>query len=309
VSVGPRNFLGNDIAYPSGGRTGDNCLLGTKTMIPLDGPVRENVGLLGSPCFEIPRTVERDTRFDHLKTGAEFRHRLAAKNKHNLATMGLFLGVRWAHVSVITLLAMAAEPLYGGSGAVVIAALTVGTLLFSVAYFVTVERAVMRFRPLRPRFCSIYESYFWWHERYWKMLAPYLDMFNGTPFKPLVWRLSGLRVGKRVFDNGCSIPEPTLVTIGDDCTLNAETVIQCHSMEDGTFKSDHTRVGAGCTLGVGAFVHYGVTIGDGAVLEADSFLMKGQEMAPHSGWAGNPAGELPRVAPAHVTGARCAEAA
>ena len=29
-------------------------------MIPIDGPVRENVGLLGSPCFEIPRMVERD---------------------------------------------------------------------------------------------------------------------------------------------------------------------------------------------------------------------------------------------------------
>jgi non-ribosomal peptide synthetase-like protein len=309
VSVGPRNFLGNAIAYPSGGRTGENCLLGTKTMVPLDGPVRENVGLLGSPCFEIPRSVERDSRFDHLKTGEEFRRRLSAKNKHNLVTMGLFLAVRWVHVSVITLFAMAAEHLYGGSGAVVIAGLTVGTLLFSLAYFVTVERGLMRFRPLRPQFCSIYESYFWWHERYWKLLAPYLGMFNGTPFKSLVWRLLGLRLGRRVFDDGCAIPERSLVTIGDDCTLNAGTVIQCHSMEDGTFKSDHTRVGAGCTLGAGAFVHYGVTIGDGAVLEADSFLMKGQEMTPGSRWGGNPAGELRGVAPARVTEARCAEAA
>ena len=32
-------------------RTGDNVLLGTKVMIPIDGPVRENVGLLGSPCL------------------------------------------------------------------------------------------------------------------------------------------------------------------------------------------------------------------------------------------------------------------
>ena len=29
-------------------------------MIPIDGPVRENVGLLGSPAFEIPRMVNRD---------------------------------------------------------------------------------------------------------------------------------------------------------------------------------------------------------------------------------------------------------
>ncbi|HKY86846.1 MAG TPA: Pls/PosA family non-ribosomal peptide synthetase, partial [Pseudorhodoplanes sp.] len=58
--IGERNYLGNDIYYPPNGKTGTNVLLGTKTMIPVDGPVRENVGLLGSPAFEIPRMVDRD---------------------------------------------------------------------------------------------------------------------------------------------------------------------------------------------------------------------------------------------------------
>ena len=44
------NFLGNGIAYPAQGKTGDNCLLATKVMVPIDGKVRENVGLLGSPA-------------------------------------------------------------------------------------------------------------------------------------------------------------------------------------------------------------------------------------------------------------------
>src|SRR5947199_1434999 len=57
AAVGPDNFVGNDVNYPPGGRTGDNCLLGTKAMIPLDGKMHEGVGLLGSPSFEIPRTV------------------------------------------------------------------------------------------------------------------------------------------------------------------------------------------------------------------------------------------------------------
>ena len=64
VAVGAHNFLGNRIAYPAQGRTGDNCLLATKVMVPLDGKVREGVGLLGSPSFEIPRTVERDQQLD-----------------------------------------------------------------------------------------------------------------------------------------------------------------------------------------------------------------------------------------------------
>lgn len=49
VAIGAHNFLGNHIAYPVGGRTGDNCLLATKVLVPLDGELREGVGLLGSP--------------------------------------------------------------------------------------------------------------------------------------------------------------------------------------------------------------------------------------------------------------------
>jgi hypothetical protein len=60
----------------------------------------------------------------------------------------------------------------------------------------------------------------------------------GTPFKSPVWRLVGMRIGRRVFDDGCGIAERTLVSIGDYCTLNAGSVIQCHSMEDGIFKAD-----------------------------------------------------------------------
>ena len=100
-------------------------------------------------------------------------------------------------------------------------------------------------------------------------------------------------LGRRVFDDGCYLTERTLVSIGDHAVLNAGSKVQCHSQEDGAFKSDHTTIGADCTIGVGAFVHYGVTMGDGAVLAADSFLMKGEEVPPHARWGGNPAAEIP----------------
>jgi len=67
------------------------------------------------------------------------------------------------------------------------------------------------------------------------------------------------------------------------------TNLQCHSQEDGGYKSDRVLVGAGCTIGVASWVHYGVTMGDGAVLAPGSFLMKGEEMPPHAMWGGNPA--------------------
>ena len=45
-------------------------------------------GCSAHPAFEIPRSVERDSSFDHLRTGDELRRRLAAKNRHNFVTMG-----------------------------------------------------------------------------------------------------------------------------------------------------------------------------------------------------------------------------
>ncbi|WP_353945418.1 Pls/PosA family non-ribosomal peptide synthetase [Streptomyces sp. HUAS MG91] len=292
TTIGDHNFLGNHIVYPSGARTGANCLLATKVLVPLDGAVREGVGLLGSPAFEIPRSVERDSRFDHLREGDELRRRLVAKNRSNRRTMGLFLVLRWLHWFVISLLALAAFDLYdtygGAAGLFVGAAMALG-LVFSTAYYVFIERLLCRFRPLQPRLCSIYDPYFWWHERLWKTPDNHLAIFNGTPFKALVWRALGVRIGRRVFDDGANITERTLVTIGDDCTLAAHTKVQAHSQEDGTFKSDRIVIGAGCTLGTGALVHYGVEMGDAAVLAPDSFLMKGEQMPPGARWGGNPA--------------------
>ncbi|HKS50303.1 MAG TPA: Pls/PosA family non-ribosomal peptide synthetase [Pseudonocardiaceae bacterium] len=287
VSIGADCFFGNNIAYPPGAMVGTNCLLGTKTMVPLGGHLRENVGLLGSPCFEIPRSVQRDNRFDHLKSGPEFHRRLAAKNRHNLVTIGLYLLTQWSRFYVTILVGLTALALYHLLGAVVFPLATVLALLVTVAYSVFLERAAGGFRSLTPQFCSIYDSYFWWHERLWKMFAP--NFFTGTPLRTVIWRLLGVRIGNMVFDDGCGIAEKTLVTIGDECTLNAGAVIQCHSLEDGTFKSDHSTIGSNCTLGVGAFVHYGVTINDGATLAPDSFLMKGEEIPPHAHWGGNPA--------------------
>jgi non-ribosomal peptide synthetase-like protein len=118
-------------------------------------------------------------------------------------------------------------------------------------------------------------------------------MLNGTPSKNLIWRLLGVRIGRRVFDDGCHIVERTLVTVGSDCTLNAASTLQSHSLEDGTFKSDHIIVGANCTVGVSAFVHYGVTVNDGAIIDADSFVMKGEHIPPRERWRGNPAAVAP----------------
>jgi non-ribosomal peptide synthetase-like protein len=292
VSIGRRNFLGNNIVYPARGRTGENCLLATRVMVPIDGEVREGVGLLGSPSFEIPRSVERDMSFV-LPTADDFRRRLAAKTRHNVVTMGLYLLVVWGYSLLATLLVGAAVDLYNPLGPSMIALTSAPVLLVTVAYFALVARLASLLQVLAPLGCSIYDCAFWRHERFWKLaVLGSFPVFNGTPVKSGIWRLLGVRVGARLFDNGCEIVEKTFVTIGDSCTLNERSAIQAHSQEDGAFKSDRITIGSGCTIGVGAWVHYGVLMGDGAELAPDSFLMKGEEVPPHTRWAGNPASEM-----------------
>jgi non-ribosomal peptide synthetase-like protein len=294
TGIGARNFLGNYVTYPSQGKTGTNCLLATKVMVPVDGSVREGVGLLGSPSFEIPRSVLRDTDVAP-KSPEELRRKLTRKNRHNRATIVLVLLARWVGAFVLLMLAMVVPDIYRAFGAEALVVPLVGLTLFALAYSTVLERAAAGFRPLRPQYCSIYDPYFWWHERYWKFaLSPFDGLFAGTPFKTALLRLLGARVGRRVFDDGCLfMSERTLATIGDHCTLNGGSIIQNHSQEDGAFKSDYITLGSDCTVGVGAVVHYGVTMGDGSVLDADAFLMKGEQVPPRTFWAGNPAEEVP----------------
>jgi non-ribosomal peptide synthetase-like protein len=287
TSIGANNFLGNELAYPPDGRTGDNCLLATKVHVPVDGPIRSDVGLLGSPPFEIPRSVERDHVDVRFADPVARRAAVRAKNRHNAVTAGLFLLVRWVHFVISTLIVVVTVDHHGRWGPGIVAAGLVGLLLFTTAYYLVVER----FTALHPPpSCSIYDRSFWRHERYWKVPAmTYVGAFNGTPFKSLLWRAMGVRVGRRLFDDGCWLTERPLVAIGDDATLNEGSLLQSHSLEDGVFKSGVVRLGAGVTVGTMAFAHYNVTVGEGSVLEPDSFLMKGTSVGPRERWGGNPA--------------------
>jgi non-ribosomal peptide synthetase-like protein len=290
VHIGEHNYLGNNIHYPAGAKTGANCLLGTKVMIPIEGPVRENVGLLGSPCFEIPRAVDRDMHLKTMWDADKLQQRIRAKNRHNVTTMAAFVAANWLFFFLTVLCGFLALAWYPHYGALSAFAFAIAATLFSSLWFSALERASIGFKRLTPKLVSMYEPYFWSHERHWKFCGhPLMLLFGGTPLKNVLSRLMGVRMGRKVFDDGCRFYDKTLIRVGDYSNLNTGCVIQGHSLEEGIFKSDYIDIGAGCSLGPGAFVHYGVKMGDGVVLAPDSFLMKGEILDPESVWCGNPA--------------------
>src|SRR5262249_39576905 len=191
VTIRRDNILGISVVYPSQGRTGANCLLATKVMVPVEGDVREGVGLLGSPSFEIPRSVQRDIELSRTEDGTERDRKLAAKNKHNLVTVGLFLLAQWFLSFLMVLLFFGAGLLYDSVGLSMFALALVLAPFVMTGCHVLVERASTLFQVLQPQKCSIHDPYFWYHERFWKLgvLSSDLAMFDGTPFKSFIWRL------------------------------------------------------------------------------------------------------------------------
>ena len=292
--LGARSFAGNAVLLPTGAPLGDNCLLATRVMVPLDGPLRENIGLLGSPAFEIPRSVLRDRPDPRWSDPAWRAQALRRKTGVNRLTMLLFVGTHCIGA------ALAAVVLYGAyvgvpgvPPALSLAAGTLAAIALELLWFVLVDRASLGWRPLEPLTCSILEPGFWRHERFWKLGfagdGVLMTALRGTPFMGLLWRMLGVRVGRQLFDDGASIVEKTMTTLGDHVTLGDQSLIQGHSLEDGLFKFDRIVLGDQVTLGERAFVHYGVQVGAQARIAPESFVMKGEQLEAGSRWQGNPA--------------------
>ena len=290
VKIGDHSYLGNYLHFPSDAKVGANCLVATKALVPIDGPVRENVGLLGSPCFEIPRATDRDKQMSKMDDVTR-RLRLRAKNRYNLVTGILYLLSTWFLFFAGTLCLIFALVFFPRYGMGSIFASAVLAFFFAVFWLWFVERVTLGFGKLTPRIVPVLDEYFWFHERHWKLTGLWLvaPLFAGTPFKNIFTRLQGVRLGRKVFDDGTNIDECTLVEIGDYTTLNAGCVIQPHSLEEAVFKSDRVTIGTGCTLGCASNLHYGITVGDYVVIEPNAFVMKGEILDPDTTWRGNPA--------------------
>jgi len=288
--IGENNFLGTVIYVPPGARTGDNVMFATKVMAPIDGPVRENVGLLGSPAFEIPRASARDLEMLAAIGSKERARRLVRKTWFNIAAIAGLVASRWLIVFLAVYLFGWTAAVYGVNDAPPMMAAAALVILLSIAVFILVERASLGFGRLRPEIATVYDPAFWRVERHWKLSdSPLASAFAGTPMRNVISRLLGVKVGKRVFDDGCTLSERTLVEIGDEANLNEGSIVQAHSLEEGVFKSDTVRIGADASIGIGCLVHYGVTMGERTHLDADSFLMKGEITPTDSRWRGNPA--------------------
>ena len=170
AKIGDNNYLGNDIFYPPNGRTGANVPARHQDDDPDRRPgargrrparlARVRNSAHGRPR---PRHERVDRRGDPPRPPAP-EERLQPRHRAALPAEPLDVGVR-------------------GAGAVDRRARQLRPLRRVRAvrrdrrhrrpprslFFVLLERASLRFRRLEPKIASIYDPYFWFHERHWKL--------------------------------------------------------------------------------------------------------------------------------------------
>ena len=262
-------------------------------MVPVDGPVREGVGLLRL-------TVLRDPPVGRARRHVRPRDRRAgpapAACGPRTGTTGTpsrsSCSARWIDLFLVTLLGSGRRGACTTSGARGRSRRAVGAAASCSTVFdlVALERASTGFRRLRPQFCSIYDPHFWWHERYWKLVAAPRPSSTARRSRALMWRLLGVRVGRRLFDDGCDIPSGRWSRSATTArsTPAAPGPVPLAGGRRLQVRPHRDRGRRLHRSGVGAWIHYGVTMGDGVVA--------GPRLVPHEGRGdagGRPVGREP----------------
>jgi acetyltransferase-like isoleucine patch superfamily enzyme len=114
-------------------------------------------------------------------------------------------------------------------------------------------------------------------------------LFRGTPLWTSHLRLSGARLGKRVYVNSLSISDYNLIECGDDVVIGGAVHLSGHTVEAGIVKTAHVRLGNNVTIGLGSVIEIGVEIGSDSQVGALSFVPKYTKLKGGVVYAGTPA--------------------
>jgi non-ribosomal peptide synthetase-like protein len=146
-----------------------------------------------------------------------------------------------------------------------------------------------RVRPGQHALWSCWCSRWDFHYVAWGRLArPFLARFDGTLLLAWYLRGMGMRIGKRVVlgPGFAHVVDPDMIRIDDDVTVHA--LFQAHTFEDRILKIDRIRIRRRATVGCGAVLFYGVDVGEGASVSAQSVIMKAERLSPYHRYEGCP---------------------
>jgi acetyltransferase-like isoleucine patch superfamily enzyme len=114
------------------------------------------------------------------------------------------------------------------------------------------------------------------------------SLFRGSPVWTVYLRLNGARIGRRVYVNSLFVSDHNLLEIGNDVVVGSEVHMSGHTVEAGVVKTALVRVGHDVTIGLGAVIDIGVTIGPRSQVGALSLVPKYTTLDADAVYAGIP---------------------
>jgi acetyltransferase-like isoleucine patch superfamily enzyme len=114
-------------------------------------------------------------------------------------------------------------------------------------------------------------------------------LLRGTPLWTSYLRLSGARLGKRVYVNSLSLSDYNLLECGDDVVIGGAVHLSGHTVEAGVVKTARVRLGNNVTIGLASVIEIGVEIGSDTQVGALSFVPKYAKLKGGRVYVGSPA--------------------
>ena len=294
TSIGANTFVGNSANVPQGAHLPAGILLGVLSQAPdpqalLQNP---NTDWFGSPAIALPRRQQSDvfgpsltfrpSRTRWLARAAVEAVRIVLPESALLTFSVLFIsfGTELLTVQPWYVAAPLIPVYYLGFIGIPALALTVLVKWLAVGRSRRESLPIYSFRVWRAEaVTTTYEA----------LAVPYLlDFLRGTPWLPIMLRLFGTRIGKRVYLDTTDVTEPDLVFIGDEAMLNEDCGPQTHLFEDRVMKTGTVHIGARTTIGTRSIVLYQSEVGHDAILDPLCLVMKGEVLAPETQWTGSP---------------------
>ncbi|MEU3709986.1 Pls/PosA family non-ribosomal peptide synthetase [Streptomyces catenulae] len=298
--VGRRSFVGNGALLPGSGRMGDNSLLGVHSVAPAE-PIAPETTWLGSPAIFLPHR-EASPGFPERLTYAPSRGRVLARLAVEYVrvtlppTLGLLSLLGAYYVSLALAAALPPVALFLVVPLVLMATGLAGALAAVAVKWLVVGGYRPRVEPLWSMWVRRTELVTGLYENL--VVPTVMNFLLGTPWAPLLLRLFGARMGRRVWLSTTFLTEFDLVGVADDAAVGQFTSLQTHLFEDRVMKMSHVTVERGASVGIRSVVLYDSRVAEGASLDALSLVMKGEELPGATRWRGIPATLRPAARPA-----------
>ncbi len=117
-------------------------------------------------------------------------------------------------------------------------------------------------------------------------------LFRGSPLWTAYLRLSGARLGRRVYVNSLAVSDHSQLIFGDDVVIGADVHISGHTVEGGLVKTAPVRLGNRVTIGLGTVVNIDVEAGDDCQIGALSLVPKHSRLDGAATYVGIPVKRL-----------------